>query len=98
MSRSKSGLLGKGVYFAKNASYSDNYTCSLLIENDSNDSNDRNDRNDRNKSNGLVLKNMLMCRVYKLPSDRTMDDIICITNDRRGYPTYIIYYECSNLR
>lgn len=78
ITRSKNGLLGVGVYFAVNASYSNQYTDSLELPGSN------------------VVKNMLMCRVYKVPSDQTGTDIICIKDDRRAYPMYIIYYRNVN--
>lgn len=39
-----------------------------------------------------VIYNMLYCKVAVMPEDGKVSDIICIRNDRRSYPEYIIYY------
>jgi hypothetical protein len=81
MSRSKNGALGYGVYFAQNASYSYGYTNALSC-------------------NGTIYGNILLCKVLITGADRDMKgtgaDIYCITNDRRAYPYYIIYYEAGS--
>lgn len=73
ITKSKSGLLGIGVYFALDASYSYDYTSRIQDK------------------TSTVIKNMLLCNVYKMPRDRVDSRIICISNDRRSYPQYIIY-------
>jgi len=74
--KSQNGLLGVGVYFAEQSSYSRCYTGMFKGE---------------DGSGGSSIYNMLMCRVYRLPSDRDSSKIICISNDRRAYPQYIVY-------
>lgn len=74
--RSKNGLLGCGVYFAKKAMYSNSYTEILQTDKDR-------------------VMNMMLCNVYYNPKEDRYDknaEIYCITNDRRAYPKYIVYY------
>ena len=90
LSKSRNGLLGHGVYFAQNASYSHGFTRSLIVK----DAVDETMQED--EVNPYQVYNMLLCRV-SVGAARHGDSILCVPNDRHCYPEYIIYYTTNKV-
>jgi hypothetical protein len=83
---SRNGALGNGIYFADEASYSNDYTNRLTIQ---------------TTSNALVanmlVSNMLVCRVYLRDDTRHQSSIHCVQDQNLGFPEYVIYYSYQQI-
>lgn len=80
---SKDGLLGKGIYFAENPTYSVSYSQPFVYNESDSETNS--------------LKSMIIARVLinDLTRSRNLtgNSIYCVDNNSNTYPDYIIYYK-----
>lgn len=74
-----SGLLGAGIYFAKNASYSHNYTRAIsTIE--------------RGTIKNMICARVIFGRIGE--NTKSGNDIWAVFSEEQCYPEYVVYYQC----